>query len=88
MPDPPPECGTPCEAKVILNGGIAARVLDETCSTIYSYLEGGENHFPNSLKLVKMANEIENKVFEFSREVLEQIGFTGPWPNSMKSHSD
>lgn len=71
-----------CDAKVILNGGIAARVLDETCSSIYEFLEKG-GVFPNGLKLVKMANEIEDLVFKFSREQLEQQGFTGPWPKSM-----
>lgn len=75
-----PEC--PECAKVILNGGIAARVLDETCSSIYEFMEkGGE--FTDITKLVIMANEIENKAFKFSREVLEQQGFTGPWPKSM-----
>ena len=72
----------PEEIKIILNGGIAARVLDETCSSIYQYLEGGGT-FHDAAKLVKMANEIENKVFEFTREVLEQQGFRGPWPKSM-----
>ena len=71
----------PC-AKVILNGGIAARVLDETCQSIYNFLEeGGELTDP--LKLVKMANDIEDSVFKFSKEVLKQQGFDGPWPHSM-----
>lgn len=71
----------PC-AKVILNGGVAARVLDETCYSIKEYLEtGGE--FPDINKLVLMANELENKAFAFTKEVLRQQGFTGPWPKSM-----
>lgn len=72
-----------CQAKIILNGGVAARVLDETCQTIYQHVESGAT-FPNELKLVEMANDIENRVFKFQREVLEQMGFEGPWPNSLK----
>lgn len=76
MPDCP-EC-----AKVILNGGISARVLDETCHTIYEHLEGG-GEFKNIKDLVKRANEIEDLVFRFQREVLIGVGFTGPWPHSL-----
>lgn len=72
-----PEC-----EKVILNGGVAARVLDETCQTIYNHLESG-GEFENISELVVKANEIEDLVFRFQRAVLEGIGFTGPWPHSL-----
>lgn len=71
-----------CEAKVILNGGISARVLDETCHAIYQHVEAGKE-FSNIKDLVKRANEIEDLVFRFQRAVLEGIGFTGPWPHSL-----
>ena len=74
---------TPEEIKIILNGGLAARVLDETCYIIDHYLEGGGT-FSDATKLVKMANELENDAFKFTREVLEQMGFSGPWPKSMQ----
>ena len=78
---PPPECPE-CAAKVILNGGVAARVLDETCSTIYSHLEAGKT-LKNELKLVEMANKLEDDCFKFQRAVLEAMGFNGPWPHSL-----
>lgn len=71
-----------CEEKIIINGGIAASVLTETCKSIYEFVEKGGT-FPDALKLVKMANEIEDKAFAFTKEVLKQRGFTGPWPKSM-----
>ena len=73
---------TPEEIKIILNGGIAARVLDEICHSIYNHVEAG-GHFSNAPKLVKMANEIEDDVFKFVREVLDQMGFQGPYPHSL-----
>lgn len=76
--EPCPEC----EQKIILNGGIAADVLKETCELIYNKVEAGFE-FPNALKLVKMANQLEDDAFAFSKEVLKQIGFQGPWPRSM-----
>lgn len=81
MPDHEPSICPECE-KVILNGGVAARVLDETCHTIYNYLESG-GEFKNIKDLVVKANEIEDLVFRFQRAVLEGIGFKGPWPHSL-----
>lgn len=81
--DPPP-AGCPECAKVILNGGVAARVLDETCHTIYEFLEQGSKFKDADIKeLVVMANKLEDDVFRFQRRVLEAIGFTGPWPNAL-----
>jgi len=87
LPNDSPSNDCPECAKVILNGGISARVLDETCSTIYNHLEtGGE--FKNVKDLVKRANQIEDLVFEFSRAVLEGVGFKGPWPRSLRKDGE
>lgn len=77
-----PGGGAEEEIKIILDGGIAARVLDETCSSIYDFVEKG-NKFPDGLRLVNMINEIENKVFEFAKEQLKQQGYVGPFPKCM-----
>lgn len=76
--------GSPCPecSKVILNGGIAARNLDEICHTIYDHLEQGHK-FTNIADLVVQANLIEDEVDKFRRMVLEGLGFTGPWPKSL-----
>ena len=84
MPDDPIPTECPeCAAKIILNGGIAARVLDETCHAIYGFVESGRE-FPDAHKLVVLANKLEDDAFKFTREVLEQIGFQGPFPHSMR----
>ncbi len=88
MPDDPPIEPCPaCEAKIILNGGVAARVLGETCHMIYGFVESGQT-FPDGHKLVEMANKLEDDAFAFTREALEQIGFSGPWPRSMRRGGD
>ena len=71
-----------CEEKIILNGGVAEKVLSETCYTIKRFVDKG-GKFPDALKLVQMANNLEDDVNKFRREVLEQIGFQGPWPYSL-----
>lgn len=85
MPDPdPPPSGCPECAKVILNGGIAARVLDETCHSIYEFLEGGgQFSAAEKLALVIHANLIEDEVFKFQRRFLDAIGFSGPYSHAI-----
>lgn len=79
MPDP--ECPE-CEQKIILNGGVAARVLDETCKLIYSRVEEGKK-FENVLHLVELANKLEDDAFRFQRAVLDSIGFEGPYSHAL-----
>lgn len=98
MPGPEIPCPE-CEQKIILNGGSAGailagniKLLEEVCNAIYRAVEdAGNGHpFTDPHQLVVLANELENdaltmqgKIFAFQREFLTQIGFTGPWPESM-----
>lgn len=79
--DPSPTCPA-CEEKIITNGDVTARVLDATCERIDKFADKG-GKFPNALKLVQMANKLEDDAFAFQKEVLAQLGFKGPWPKSM-----
>lgn len=82
MPDPLP-CPS-CDAKIIVNGDITAKVLESICERIDLFVAAGRE-FPDALKLVKMANKLEDDAFAFTKEALKQMGFTGPWPHSMDS---
>lgn len=83
MPAPTDAPCPECEEKIITNGGIAASVIEETCSSIYRFVEGG-GKFKDAAKLVKMANDLEDAAFAFSKEQLEQRGFKGPWGKAQK----
>lgn len=71
-----------CQEKLILNGDITAKVLEATCERIEAFVARG-GVFPDALPLVKMANKLEDDAFAFSKAVMKQIGFEGPWPKSM-----
>ena len=85
-----------CEAKVILNGDIAARNLsasaahlDAICETIERHVDANKK-FSNIDDLVTKANALEDlsnayqkKVDEFRRAVLDGMGFEGPYPHSI-----
>lgn len=70
------------EEKIILNGGIAEKVLGETCYTIKRFVDH-PSKFPNAEKLVVTANALEDLTFLFQREVLDQIGFKGPYSHAL-----
>ena len=72
-----------CEQKIILNGDITARVLDSVCERIDQFVAKG-NTFSDPVKLVNMANKLEDDAFAFAKEAMSQIGFKGPWPKSMQ----
>ena len=82
MSSPAPDCPE-CEAKIILNGGVAARVLDETCHSIYEFLERGKFSDADKFALVVLANKLEDDAFKFQRRALEAMGFKGPWSNAL-----
>ncbi len=71
-----------CEEKIILNGGVAEKVLGETCYTINRFVDEGKK-FPNAERLVRMANALEDLAFLFQREVLDQMGFEGPYSHGL-----
>ena len=86
------------EEKIILNGGSAgvllncsASLLEETCSTIYSFTEHDHFDANKSTELVEAANKLEEmafdfqrSVFKFQKKVLEAVGFSGPFPKTMQ----
>lgn len=72
------------EEKIIINGGVAARVLDIICDRLYDYFSEADNPpLPDKLKIVKMLNKIEDSVFDLEREFLDQRGFTGPYSRAI-----
>lgn len=70
------------EEKIIINAGIAARVLDAVCERLYERFEKGWE-VPDVKKLVILANELEDKAFAFEREFLDQVGFKGPYSHAI-----
>lgn len=70
------------EEKIIINAGIAARVLDAVCERLYDRFEKGWEA-PDIKKMVVLANELEDKAFAFEREFLDQAGFKGPYSHAI-----
>lgn len=83
MPDTPPVCDLACQTKIIINGDVAAKILETTCEAIERHLAGG-GKLPRGLEMIVLLNQIENDAFKLQRMFLESVGFTGPWPHSLQ----
>lgn len=75
--------GQACKAKVILNGGAVQDGAERLCYLI------GETEYDaltdeQWTTVIKHLNAAENSVGAAQRAYLEALGFTGPWPNSLK----
>lgn len=73
-----------CKAKAILNGGAVQDLANRLCYVIeeteYDTLTDAQ-----WVDLVKHLNAAEDAMHKAARSYLESLGFTGPWPNSLKS---
>ncbi len=80
MPDP--ECDLACQTKIIIDGGLAGRVFDETCKGLYSFFEQG-GKLKNGPRVLEQLIKAENEAFKFMRVALEETGYKGPWPDAL-----
>jgi hypothetical protein len=79
---PPEGCDLSCQTKIIINGDVAAKVLEVTCEAIERHLAAG-GKLPKGQEMIVLLNKIEDDAFRLQRLFLSSIGFTGPWPHSL-----
>lgn len=80
MPDNPPNGD---EEKIIINGGVVARVLDILCDRLYDRFENGGLSVAATIEIVKRLNSIEDDVFKLQRYFLDEVGFKGPYSHAI-----
>lgn len=76
--------GVACKAKVILNGGAVQDSANRLC---YLVDETEYNALTDEqwTAVIRHLNAAEDSMGKANRAYLEALGFTGPWPNSLKS---
>lgn len=78
-----PECDLACQTKIIIDGGLAARVFDETCYGLDHFFEQGGT-LGNGKRVLEQLIKAENEAFKFMRIALEEMGHKGPWPKALE----
>lgn len=80
----PPEggCDLSCQTKIIMDGGLAARVFEETCAGLYQFFER-DGRLRDGQRVLEQLIIAENEAFKFMRIALEEMGHEGPWPDAL-----
>lgn len=77
-----PDCDLSCRTKIIIDGGLAGKVFEETCYGLKEFFaQGGQ--LQNGQRVLKQLIKAENEAFKFMRIALEECGHSGPWPKSL-----
>jgi len=75
-------CDLACKTKIIINGDNAAKALETLCEQV-EWARDRELDLPHGNKLIEILNRIEDDTFKAQRLLLEDLGFTGPWPKAL-----
>lgn len=76
------DCNLACQTKIIIDGGLAGRVFDEACYGLKNFFdEGGK--LKDGQRVLEQLIKAENEAFKFMRIALEEMGYEGPWPDSL-----
>lgn len=76
--------GLACKTKVILNGSAVQSLAQHLCYQVEE-TEYDALTYDQWIGVIKHLNAAEEAMHKAQRAYLEAVGFTGPWPNSMKS---
>lgn len=76
------ECDLACKTKIIIDGGLAGKVFEETCYGIKDFLNKG-GKFGDGQRVLEQLIKAENEAFKFMRVALEEMGHKGPWPHAL-----
>jgi len=72
-------CELACKTKIIINGGNAANLIEQSCEALQFYFNaGGEFPHDEGEKLIMRLNLLENDAVELQKAVLKAIGYNGP----------
>jgi hypothetical protein len=85
MSSPPFEC-VPCEAKIVLDGGSASKLIEAACEAFQHYFSRGYTFTPEGFeKIIRKLNELETGAIELQKLQVHYTGYKGELPPHLKS---
>lgn len=76
------ECDLACQTKIIIDGGLAGKVFEETCYSLKNFFDKG-GKLKDGQRVLEQLIKAENEAFKFMRIALEETGHDGPWPKAL-----
>ncbi len=70
------ECDLSCQTKIIINGGNAASLIEQSCEALQHFFNNGGT-LKSGSKLIDRLNAIEDAAVDLQKEVLDQVGYKG-----------
>lgn len=77
----PPICDPVCQ-KILLDGDSLESAATDTCDMLKRLKDDGVK-FADPIKVVEALIVAENATFHVQRVVMEQQGYSGPWPKCL-----
>lgn len=72
-----PGCDLACQTKIIINGGNASKLIEQTCEGLRHFFNSG-GKLKHSDKVIKALNDLEDGAVALQKLVLrEGIGYQG-----------
>lgn len=73
----PIECDLACQTKIIINGGNAANLIEQTCEAFQAYISAG-GKLKHGPELIAKLNVLENGAVELQKFFLREcVGYKG-----------
>jgi hypothetical protein len=77
-------CDLACKTKIIIDGGMSGRVMQETRAGLQFYFEqGGQLTDDQAGKIHSTQIDLENAAYKYQRAVCDIIGYKGKYPHSL-----
>jgi len=71
------ECDLACQTKIIINGGNAANLIEQTCEAFQAFIANG-GKIKHGQQLIAMLNSLENDAVKLQRFFLREcVGYDG-----------
>ena len=71
-----PECDLACQTKIIINGGNAASLIEQSCEALQHFFSNG-GQLKSGSKLIDTLNTLEDAAVDLQKQVLDQVGYHG-----------
>ncbi len=72
-------CDLSCKTKIIINGGNAANLIEQSCEALqFFFSNGGAFDGNEGEHLIKRLNDLEDGAVELQKAVLKFTGYSGP----------
>lgn len=71
-----PECDLACQTKIIINGGNAAKLIEQSCEALQHFFNNG-GKLKSGAKLIDALNALEDGAVDLQKQVLDQVGYKG-----------